>query len=938
MPHPLLIAARISPYRRAASNAPVAVDIPGQDLLEGQLASFSLTVGHQRVDDATYETVGAPVGPIVSATVNGTTLEVQAGTNASGSPVAWSQGLVVTTEFGSSNFTMSGLVNPLAATTATIVGQWELSSAVESPTVGTNVATTTGGYFTLDSLVAGVPAGTGAMGCNLGPYVTIQHIAAYEATAGGFTIYAQVASLPAVGANRQILNKDVGPPNALAGGMTIEQRNVGGVSRLGGYFRNAALGAVWFDGASNGAAGVADIPINRGFMVTVSFDPTTDPKCRMYLQLAGALEGSPAGAVTQVATIAAASQTLTTLAGNTIDIRVAIYNSLVAALDGAVQRLIVWSGAPTLAQLQALPDPVTITIVPPGALAPVAADLSLTLASGANSTTINPTLAPSENALSATVTILSETVSNADVSVDSGTQVIRVSRPSGSTAAGSGSITYRLTNPDTQTDDGVITVTVQAAGTYTPFSFVTTSDPDNAHPTVDGTVGQRPNYSASDPQSADVIDPMSGIPIVRIGGNAGTTLFIKGSQSTSLAFPKRLRCENDPAMAKVWNADGTLLMIDRRFSESGDPSNSASSYLVDCGAPNGTHGANKRFQILRASSSQGLGVSGVGQYWVWDPNNPLRAFVFENNGTVKDWWPIGGDGHSQDERNTIRGSISNHTSFANFNRHALRLSADGRYIAVGCQRTSDGDWGGMRIDLQTGTAGPFVRHPYFDLAQNITNSWGSQGITASGNYICFNHTVSGPLRYTMCHWQTGAIVGESAADGLPDMSSHQDFVTVNGVEYCVDRSSSEGIVLWNFLAGSFRKLTNIPGGNPNHFGALNRLDTYENRGAAGGATTGHRYVLYARSGGSGGHPPGIMGLRMAPNDNTSTNTLRYICNGRSERTFNDDETHPQISPDGRLVVFPSNWRLTTYTGNNSDVHPYVAVIPDGWYSPNNNGS
>ena len=399
MPHPLLIAARISPYRRAAPTAPVAVDIPGQDLFEGQLTSFSLTVGHQRVDDATYAKVGAPVGLIVSTTVNGTMLEVQAGPNGTGNPVAWSQDLVVTTEFGSSNFTMSGLVNPLAAATATIVGQWELSSAVGSPTVGTDFALITGGYFTLDSLVAGVPAGTGAMGCNLGPYVTVQHIAAYEATAGGFTIYAQVASLPAVGTNRQILNKDVGPPNALAGGMTIEQRNVGGVSRLGGYIRNAALGAVWFDGASNGAAGVANLPLNRGFMVTVTFDPATDPKCRMYLQLAGALEGAPAGAVTQVATIAAASQTLTTLAGNTRDIRAAIYNGLVSALDGAVQRLIVWSGAPTLTQLQDdLQDPVTITIVPPTTLPLVAADLSLTLASGSSSTTINPTLAPSQNA------------------------------------------------------------------------------------------------------------------------------------------------------------------------------------------------------------------------------------------------------------------------------------------------------------------------------------------------------------------------------------------------------------------------------------------------------------------------------------------------------------------------------------------------------------
>ncbi len=92
--------------------------------------------------------------------------------------------------------------------------------------------------------------------------------------------------------------------------------------------------------------------------------------------------------------------------------------------------------------------------------------------------------------------------------------------------------------------------------------------------------------------------------------------------------------------------------------------------------------------------------------------------------------------------------------------------------------------------------------------------------------------------------------------------------------------------------------------------------------------------MFARSNPSGGHPRGIWGVRLGPND---TNVVRYICNHRCVRTSNRNECHMQQSGDGRKVSFPSNWQEPGGVSD-GDVHPYVALIPEAWSAPNNDGS
>ena len=151
--------------------------------------------------------------------------------------------------------------------------------------------------------------------------------------------------------------------------------------------------------------------------------------------------------------------------------------------------------------------------------------------------------------------------------------------------------------------------TASAGSTYTPFRFVTTDNPPVDHTGVEN----RPGYSPADPRSAAIIDPMSGLEIFRIGGDNGSPLFIDGTKDSGLKFPCRLRQDNNPRMQKVWNADSTLLVIERRFVVKGDAGD-AGSYLIDV---NGSHGASRPWGIIRASSKSGLGDK-VGNVWALD--------------------------------------------------------------------------------------------------------------------------------------------------------------------------------------------------------------------------------------------------------------------------------------------------------------------------------
>lgn len=473
------------------------------------------------------------------------------------------------------------------------------------------------------------------------------------------------------------------------------------------------------------------------------------------------------------------------------------------------------------------------------------------------------------------------------------------------------------------------------AGAYTPFPFVTISNPAVSH----AGVATRPGYSPTDPRSASIIDPMSGIELFRVGGNIGDTIFTNGTTNSGKVFPKVLRGENNSKAGNIFNSDGTLMFVPRLFPRGSDPSGSASSYLIDV---DGSHGASP-WQIIRVNPTLDLqgspGTTSV-NYFFWDPLNPIRALARGHGGQLYEWWPIGGDGHSTGELNLLTGALSGYGNVhAADDRTAANMpSPDGVYSMIPCMRNSDGVWGGFRQNLITGALSGFIGPEVFGYTGDSATGSKAGGRAAAnlsyeGTYTYFNEDGAHERFRNMSNQQ----VFDTNIPGAVNLCTHTCWLTIDGEElFAGVRSGVCGA--YNIAAGTYRSFitsANFKGNNPNHLGSLNWRDTYETYGGTGsGASTGIRYCLYTRTNAVSGHTKGIIGVRTGPND---VDQFRYICNHRSVRHDNSDECHAQMDQDARYVLFPTNWQEPG-TQADSTVFPMIAVLPDGWYSPNNDGS
>jgi hypothetical protein len=310
-----------------------------------------------------------------------------------------------------------------------------------------------------------------------------------------------------------------------------------------------------------------------------------------------------------------------------------------------------------------------------------------------------------------------------------------------------------------------------------------------------------------------------------------------------------------------------------------------------------------------------------------------------NVGAVFEWWPVGANGHSVGETNQVRGAISGFGSFNQGRRHQVHTnwsnSVANLYMTLTCQRNSDSRWGGMRINLRTGDIGPFVPTPHLSGFEQNSNR-GAQGTSSTGLYTLFSPNGNRQTIVRMDQIDGGNPIVVADTDNVDDQGiAHCDFGEVNGIEYLIGmRATSSGFRMFRVSNQTYAVKGTFPGANPQHTSARSYRDRFETYGAAGGGATGLRYAIWTRSGGSGGHPRAILGVRLGPND---SNQIRFICNHRGVRTTNANECHAQPSPDGRYVTFPSNWQESGVVSD-GHVHPYVAMIPDAWHSPNNGGT
>jgi hypothetical protein len=732
-------------------------------------------------------------------------------------------------------------------------------------------------------------------------------------------VYFQPRALPAAGTNDAVLSKDSGLP--VPGGFQIEYYNDSGTGRARAYIRDE-IGtggtAIWVTPDTPANVGAGTLAPNVAHRLVLTYD---DPSktAKLYHQAAG-------GSVTLLAErTASASPSFSGLEQNASVFSLFSRSSSTGnEIDGIADRVTFFSGVLTQAEIEARPAPTTIADPgPPTGI--VMQNIVLGTLAPSTNTDVDPKLNGSGfGSGNLDLTEVSDPAGRMSFTGDgTPTAKIRITTPPAPATPTNEQATATISEAGGPASNVFqISWTREAAGGggYTPFDFVTTDMPALNH----NGAASRPGYSPTDPPSASIVDPMSGLELFRIGGNNGSTLFINGTQNSGLVFPRRLRQQNNTKTMQNWNSDGTLLMISRRYSVSGDASPAAGSYLIDV---DGSHGASAPWRILRAHSTTDLG-DGVGVHWFWDLLNPLRAYVILGAG-LYEWWPIGGSGHSEGDLNQLRTWPSGY-SFTGVARYGMFSSRNGRWHVLGARR-NDGVWGGFRLDLIDLTLGSFIANPN---SINDHQDRAIYGVSSDGLYGYTSPPIDEPVWTKSAYYNmsNGQRIGDDMGSSF--IVSHGDAIEIDGVQYWVNREGPPGHNLFRISNQTLTSKTNFHGSNPQHSGCRAHLDTYERHGATGGSTSGQRYGLWCRSSTSGGVRRGIMAIRLGADD---FNVVRYLCNHRSVRTTNANEVHPMASPDFEYVVFNSNWEEPG-VATDGDVHPYICVVPDAFHSPNNNGS
>lgn len=484
---------------------------------------------------------------------------------------------------------------------------------------------------------------------------------------------------------------------------------------------------------------------------------------------------------------------------------------------------------------------------------------------------------------------------------------------------------------DAEEEDLAQAKTIARSGTttYTPFPFVTISNPSVSH----SGISSLPTFNAANPRAASFTDPMGGLEVFRVTGDNGDPVLINGSTASGVTWTNRGPLPaNNPKTADVWNGDATLMYFQEFKDRSGNVG-TARSVLFDVDA---SHGNSVPWTPLRAASSGGLG-DGPGVIVWWDLFNPLRMYWVAADG-LYEWWPIGGSGNSVGQTNKLLNWPSGYGSFTG-GRYTQQASQDGRYYVAKCKRNSDSLWGGILVDLIDLTLEGFVGctpSPPFPTPDPGESNHRLGGTSGSGLYGWYDR--QGKF-VDYQHMITGAWVTDEQALMGGNMMTHQDHALIDGVDYVCGHGTynggQTGFWLWDIANGGGRRVSSYPAGG-NHTGCRSWRDTFETYGGAGsGSSTGNRYLMNCRYSSNSGHPRGILAVRCGVND---FNQIRYLCNHRSlQEGDNTAECHPNASPAWEYVCFNSNWKEPGVK-TSGDVHGYVCIIPDAFRSPNNDGS
>ncbi len=365
-----------------------------------------------------------------------------------------------------------------------------------------------------------------------------------------------------------------------------------------------------------------------------------------------------------------------------------------------------------------------------------------------------------------------------------------------------------------------------------------------------------------------VIDPQFGTKITRITGDPGTPIPVIGGTWPDLIYGNYPK---DP----VWTADQKLIVL-KQTSGMG-------AIFLD----------GDTYQPLFKRN----GPSGGGE-WRLHPTLPDVAVYLNSNGAV---------GHWNVRTNTVTvkiPAVSGYTSYE-MGPNEGGLSYDGRYIVAKAVRQSDNHLVGIYMDVDAGTRGAVV-----DLtAAGITDlDWVS--VSALGNYIVAYGVISGGAQRTRVWTKTGTLIG-----------TWNDY-TFGHYDLGIDPAGNEvafGAVGQSPYAHHFiaRKLSD--GTIADLTGAVTTYNWH-----AGTRNTAHPGWGYEAVNDNGGYPfdGEIDAIKL-----DGSKTVLRLAHHRSNNIDYDSAPMPTASPDGKRVLFGSNWGassgrpIQTYVLDTRDICP-----------------
>ncbi len=343
------------------------------------------------------------------------------------------------------------------------------------------------------------------------------------------------------------------------------------------------------------------------------------------------------------------------------------------------------------------------------------------------------------------------------------------------------------------------------------------------------------------------VDPVFGTTVARITGDPGTAIPNVGG-----TWPKIARHHYSKDAA--WNADQTLIVLTKGLD---------SMYFLD----------GESYEVL-------FRRAGPGGEARWHPSLPNVMIYVAGNGEIGHW-----DVRTNSKKVLYKARGYSRCQFGPFEGNA---SKSGSRLAVAAKRT-DGREVAFAVRLGPGGARKYAD---IDLASNGVTSLDWASISASGKYVVVNGTIGGHDDATQVFKLSGRKVGSAwSACGVP---SHYDLTyDASGLEVAVGVAKSgphDGrVIMRGLLTGAITVLNS--GGYADHTSARNSQ------------RPGWAYVTTNYAGPN--YPPFRNEVFAVKLD--GSRAVQRFANVRSTAAVYESESHAVPSPDGKRMIFASDW-------------------------------